>query len=82
MIPVETWYKTYNSKLMAIIEAWKTWRYYLEGYKHQILVLTDHNNLHQFMDTKNLSFVRFDGLKSSFDIIFKSITTKERQIEL
>ena len=55
MIPVETWYKTYNGKLLAIIEAFKTWRYYLEGCKHEVLILTDHNNLRHFMDTKNLS---------------------------
>ena len=55
MIPAKTRYKTHNGKLLAIIEAFKTWRYYLEGCKHNILVLTDHNNLRCFMDTKSLS---------------------------
>lgn len=40
---------------MAIVEAFKTWRHYLEGCKHEVLVLTDHNNLCRFMDTKSLS---------------------------
>ena len=32
MIPVETRYKTYNGKLLAIVEAFKTWKNYLEGF--------------------------------------------------
>ena len=55
MIPAETRYKTYNGELLAIVEAFKTWRHYLEGCKHEVLVLTDHNNLRRFMDTKSLS---------------------------
>ena len=55
MISIETQYETHNAELLAIIEAFKTWRHYLEGCKYEILVLTDHNNLRQFMDTKNLS---------------------------
>ncbi len=55
MIPVETRYETHDGELLAIVEAFKTWRYYLEGCKHKVLVLTDHNNLQRFMDTKSLS---------------------------
>ena len=55
MIPAETRYETHNSELLAIVEAFKTWRHYLEGCKHEVLVLTDHNNLCRFMDTKSLS---------------------------
>ena len=55
MIPTETRYKTHDSELLAIVEAFKTWRHYLKGCKHEVLVLTDHNNLRRFMDTKNLS---------------------------
>ena len=40
---------------MAIVEAFKTWRHYLEGDKHEMLVLTDHNNLRHFLETKSLS---------------------------
>ena len=55
MIPVETWYKTHDGEPLAIVEAFKTWRHYLKGYKHKVFVLTDHNNLRYFMDTKSLS---------------------------
>ena len=55
MIPVETRYGTHNDKLLAIVEAFKTWKYYLEGSKHKVFVLTNHNNLRQFMNTKSFS---------------------------
>ena len=55
MIPAETRYKTHDQELLAIVEVFNTWRHYLESCKYEILVLTDHNNLRQFMDTKNLS---------------------------
>ncbi len=55
MIPVETWYKTHDQELLAIVEAFKTWRQYLKGCKYEVLVLTDHNNLRRFMYTKSLS---------------------------
>ena len=56
MIPIEIRYETYNGKLLAIVETFKTWRHYLEGSQHKVLILTNHNNLHQFMDIKILSF--------------------------
>ena len=40
---------------MAIVKAFKTWRYYLKSCKYEFLVLTDHNNLRCFMDIKTLS---------------------------
>ena len=55
MIPAETRYETHDGELLAIVEAFKTWRHYLEGSQHEVLVLTDHNNLRRFMDTKSLS---------------------------
>ena len=55
MIPAKTRYKTHNKELLAIVEALKTWGHYLEGSNYEVLVLTDHNNLRQFMDTKSLS---------------------------
>ena len=55
MISAETRYETHNGELLAIVEAFKMWRHYLEGCKHEVLVLTDHNNLRRFMDTKSLS---------------------------
>ena len=55
MILVKTWYETYDGKLLAIIEVFKRWRHYLKGCKYEVLILTDHNNLQRFMDTKSLS---------------------------
>ena len=55
MIPAETQYETHNGKLLAIIEAFKTWCHYLESCKHEMLVLTDYNNFCRFIDTKSLS---------------------------
>ncbi len=55
IIPSKTWYKTHNGKFLAIVETFKTWKHYLEGCKHKVLTLTDHNNLQYFIDTKNLN---------------------------
>ena len=55
MILAETWYKTHDDKLLAIIEASKIWHHYLKNCKYKMLVLTDYNNLCCFMDTKSLS---------------------------
>ncbi len=55
MIPAETRYETNDQELLAIVETFKTWRHYLEGCKYEVLVLTYHNNLRWFIDTKILS---------------------------
>ena len=55
MIFTKTCYKTHNGELSAIVEAFKTWRHDLEGCKHKVLVLTNHNNLHRFIDIKSSS---------------------------
>ena len=48
-------YETHDGEMLAIVEAFKQWRHYLEGARHQILVLTDHHNLKKFIETKQLS---------------------------
>ena len=55
MILAKTRYKTYDGELLAIVEAFKIWWHYLEGGKHKVFVLTDYNNLQQFMDIRRLS---------------------------
>ena len=55
MIPAETRYKTHNGQFLAIVEAFKIWRHYLEGCKHKVLIHINHNNLCQFMNTKSIS---------------------------
>ena len=44
MIPAETQYETHDVELLAVVKAFKTWRHYLEGCKHEVFVLMDHNN--------------------------------------
>ncbi len=56
MISTETRYETHNDQLLAIIERFETWRHYLKGYKHKVVVFTDHNHLQRFIDTKSQSF--------------------------
>lgn len=41
--------------LLAIVEAFKTWRPYLVGCKHKVFVFIDYNNLCRFINTKSLS---------------------------
>jgi len=55
MIPAECNYEVHDKELLAIVESFKHWRHYLEGAEHEILVLTDHNNLKKFMQTTRLS---------------------------
>ena len=55
MILAATSYETYNGELSATVEAFKTWRHYLKGSQHEVLVLTDQNNLRRFIETKSLS---------------------------
>ena len=55
MILAEIWYKTHDGELLAIVKVFKTWCHYLKGCKHEVFVLTDHNNLRRFMDMKSLS---------------------------
>lgn len=45
MILIRIWYETYNDKLLAIVKVFKTWRHYLEGYKYEVFILIDYNNL-------------------------------------
>jgi len=47
-------YDTHDKKLLAIFEAFKIWRHYLEGPAYPIDVVTDHKNLEYFSTTKVL----------------------------
>ena len=55
MILAKMRYETHNAELFVIVEVFKNWHHYLEGYQYEVLVLTDHKNLRRFIDTKSLS---------------------------
>jgi len=48
-------YNVHKKELMAIFEAFKHWRHYLEGSALPIDVITDHKNLEYFYTTKLLT---------------------------
>jgi len=48
-------YDTHDKELLAIFEAFKIWRHYLEGLAYPIDVVTDHKNLEYFSTTKVLT---------------------------
>lgn len=71
MIPAEIYYKTYDQEHLAIIAIFKTWRYYLEGYKYEIFVLTDRNNLCWFINMKSFSSSQFCWTKELSQYYFQ-----------
>jgi hypothetical protein len=48
-------YEVHDKELLAIVLAFKAWKRYLEGAKHQVLIYTDHKNLEYFSTTKILN---------------------------
>lgn len=54
-ISTKIWYQCHNQELLIIVKFFKTWRHYLESYKYEFLIFIDHNNLCEFINTKNLS---------------------------
>ncbi|GAW02536.1 hypothetical protein LENED_004198 [Lentinula edodes] len=54
-------YDTHDKELLAIFEAFKAWRHYLEGSGDPVDVVTDHKNLEYFSTTKVLHADRSDG---------------------
>jgi len=48
-------YNVHDKELLAIFEAFKIWRHYLEGSASPIDVITDHKNLEYFSTTKVLT---------------------------
>ena len=45
-------YDTADKELLAIVDCFKRWSRYLEGAKHQVQVILDHQNLELFWTTK------------------------------
>ena len=48
-------YEIHNKELLAIVEAFKEWRVYLEGPKETVQIYTDYKNLIYFTTTKVLN---------------------------
>ncbi len=55
LFSAEESYETHDLELLVIVEAFKQWCHYLERSTHSVKVLTDHNNLHGFMNIKMLN---------------------------
>src|ERR1700720_1396451 len=71
MIAAKLNYDIYDKELLAIHEAFKQWRAYLEGARYEIQVFSNHNNLQYFTTTKQLSRrqARWAEFLSSFDYV-------------
>jgi len=66
-------YDTHDKELLAIFEAFKTWRHYLESPHHTIDVITDHKNLEYFLTTKTLTRrqARWSEYLSAFNMVVR-----------
>ena len=51
----EVHYDTHDKELLAIVEAMRSWRPYMESAPNEILVWSDHHNLQYFTTTKVLN---------------------------
>lgn len=76
MILAKTCYKTHDREYLPIVKAFKTWRNYLVGCKHEVLVYTDYSN--NLCQAPNKSAEP----KSFPDTIFELTTTKIKPPEL
>jgi len=48
-------YDIYNREMLGIIRALQTWRHFLEGNEHEVIILSDHKNLTHFQKPENLN---------------------------
>jgi len=55
MINVKRNYKIYDQKFLVIVAMFKLWRHYVKDNYHTVKVLTDHNNLKNFMNIQELN---------------------------
>lgn len=55
MTPAERNYDIYDKEMLAIVDAVREWRVYLEGAKFTIDIVTDYKNLQYFLTTKALN---------------------------
>ena len=55
MVPAERNYEIYDREMLAIIEALKDWRHFLEGLPQPFEIVTDHLNLEYWRTAQDLS---------------------------
>ena len=55
MINAERNYETYDQKSLVIVAMFKHWWHYVKDNYHTVEVLTDHNNLKNFMNVRKLN---------------------------
>ncbi len=63
-------YNTHNKELLAIFEAFKSWRHFLEGVAATIDTVMDHKNLEYFTTSKKLTHcqARWSEFLSQFNL--------------
>ena len=66
-------YDTHDKELLAIWQAFRIWRHYLEGSGTPIDVVTDHKNLEYFSTTKMLTHrqARWSEYLSQFNLVIR-----------
>ena len=71
--PSELNYDTHDKELLAIFEAFRVWRHYLEGSTFPVDVVTDHKNLEYFSSTKLLTRrqARWSEYLSPFNFVLR-----------
>ncbi len=71
--PAELNYDTHDKELLAIFDAFKAWRHYLEGAGTPIDVVTDHKNLEYFATSKVLTRrqVRWSEYLCHFNMVIR-----------
>ena len=73
-------YDTHDKELLAIFEAFRNWRHYLEGSASPIDVVTDHKNLEYFFTSKVLSASKPGGLNSYPNLILSFVSVPENSV--
>jgi hypothetical protein len=75
-------YDVHDRELLAIVEAFKQWKHYLQGVKEETVVKSDHHNLKYFTTTKELvgRQIRWAEYLSKFKFRIEHIKGKENII--
>lgn len=94
LLPAEINYQIYDKELLAIVDAFKHWRQYLEFSTEPTMVITDHKNLEYFTTTRNLTRrqVRWSEILGdyNFNIVYRpgkqnaaadALSRKDRPLE-